>query len=492
MKRKIIYLIILFCAFSFCLSAQSDAPLRIELPTAQDADDYHFALMGNEGLLVFYEGLQLNKDSMEWVIMAYDTNLQRQYVFNIILPPKAVFRQSYYNQGKLFILYQEVVGKKESPKTYVSEVNIAGRTAQLHVMQGIPGFEIATVKAVENHVVFSIINDNSYWIYFLDTQTDNLQQFYVQNAAIISEQFIEIDSINKKVLLGLGLLYSSKIAMMAVLETNYSGKLLKQVPLPSYEGYYYNTVRLKLVDSSHALIMGTYNLASSKKTGFYHSGVYTLTYDNSIMGNPEFYNYTNLHREDSVSKKKEQALDLQLLVGEIISNDSSYSLITEVYYPEYNYSSGYNNNSSYYYGSGYNPTTTTFAGYRYINAYITCFDKRGKLLWDHYLPFTNILTQRLARRVSVFYTSFGTAVFYPYNSNLTYSLIDGHEVLENSMTVPIESNHNKDMVEYSRNLNMYNWYDNKFIICGYQYIVNNSKGVKGKRYVFFINKLEYR
>ena len=48
------------------------------------------------------------------------------------------------------------------------------------------------------------------------------------------------------------------------------------------------------------------------------------------------------------------------------------------------------------------------------------------------------------------------------------------------------------MVEYSRDLNMYNWYDNKFIISGYQQIVNNSKSAKGKRYVFFMNKLEYR
>lgn len=474
--------------------AQSDPPLRIELPTAQDADDYHFTLMGKEGAMVFYEGLQLSEDSTEWVMMHYDTNLQKQYAYNIYLPPRAAFRQSFYEKGSLYLLYQDVVGKKEIPKTYISVVDIEAKKAELHTIQNIPKFEIANLKAVDGHAVFSIVIDNSYLIYFYNTKTDNLQQFVVTDAAIISEQFIETDTINQKMLLGLGVLYGSKVAMIAVFETNYEGYLLKQVPLPIYEDYYYNTARWKQIDSSHAIIMGTYNLATSRKSGFYHSGVYTLTYDNSVMGYPEFYNYTNLHKKDTLKngKVKEQSIDLQLLVGDIISNDSCYTLITEVYYPEYNYTSGYYDNSSYYYGGTYTPAQTTFMGYRYVNAYVTCFDKKGELLWDNYFPFSNILTRRLARRVSIYYAPFGTAIFYPYNSNLSYCLINGYETVESTETIPIECLYKKDVVEYSRDLNMYNWYDNKFIISGYQQIINNSKSAKGKRYVFFMNKLEYR
>ena len=492
-----IRLLILVIVMFLCpgLWAQSDPPLRLELPTAQDADDYHFALMGKEGLVVFYEGMQLNEDSTEWVIMRYDTNLQKQYFFNIILPPQASFRQSCYSQGKLYLLYQDVVGKKSTPQTYISVVDIQAKKAERHVIQNIPKFEVANLKAIDSHVVFSVINSDTYWIYFYNTHTEQLNQFTVRDAAIVSEQFVEIDTFNKKILMGLGVLYSSKVAMMTVFETGYGGQLLKVVPLPIYEDYYYNTARLKLIDKDHAIIMGTYNLSTSRKSGFYHSGVYTLTYDNSTMGYPEFYNYTNLHKKDTLKsgKVKESQIDLQLLVGDIIGNDSCYTLITEVYYPEYNYTSSYYDHySSYYYGSGYNPAQTTFVGYRYVNAYITCFDRKGELLWDNYLPFNNILTRRLARRVSLYYTPFGTAIFYPYNSTLTYCLINGYEIVENTETVPIESNHKKDVIEYSRDLNMYNWYDNKFVIAGYQSIVANGKGNKGKRYVFFINKLEYR
>lgn len=496
MKERLLTLVFLVVTQVLCsnLWAQSDPPLRIELPTAQDAEDYHFSLMGKDGVLVFYEGLQLNKDTTEWVLMQYDTNLQKQCAFNIHLPPQASFRQSFFNQGKLYLLYQEVVGKKESPRTFISVVDVTAKTEQLHVIQNLPKFEGARLKAVDGYAVFSFIYSDTYWIYFYDTHTENLHSFIVPNAAIISEQFVEIDSLNQKFLLGLGVLYGSKVAMLSVFETNYGGQLLKQAPLPIYEDFYYNTARLKIIDSSHTIIMGTYNLSSSRKSGFYHSGVYTLTYDNSTMGYPEFYNYTNLQKKDTLKngKVKQQSLDLQMLVGDIVSNDSCYTLITEVYYPEYNYTSSYYDNSSYYYGGTYNPPTTTFVGYRYVNAYVTCFNRKGELLWDNYFPFNNIVTRRLANRMSLYYTPFGTAIFYPYNSNLTCCLINGYEIVENTETVPIECLHKKDVVEYSRDVNMYNWYDNKFVITGYQQINNNSKSVKGKRYVFFINKLEYR
>lgn len=496
MRNWLLTLFFLLVTQVLCSSlwAQSDPPLRIELPTAQDAEDYHFSLMGKDGLMVFYEGLQLNNDTTEWVLMQYDTNLQKQCAFNIHLPPQAAFRQSFFSQGKLYLLYQEVVGKKESPRTFISVVDVAAKTEQLHVIQNLPKFESARLKAVDGYAIFSFIYSDTYWIYFYDTHTEKLQPFVVPDAAIISEQFVEIDRFNQKILLGLGVFYSSKVVMMSVFETNYNGQLLKVVQLPVYEDYYYNTARMKIVDSSHALIMGTYNLSSSKKSGFYHSGVYTLTYDNSTMGYPEFYNYINLQKKDTLKngKVKQPSLDLQMLVGDIVSNDSCFSLITEVYYPEYNYTAGYYDNSSYYYGGGYNPPTTNFVGYRYVNAYVTCFDKYGKLLWDNYFPFNNIITRRLARRVSLYYAPFGTAIFYPYNSNLTYCLIDGYELVESNVTVPIEGFNKKDVVEYSRDVNMYNWYDNKFVIAGYQSIVVSGKGNKGKRYVFFINKLEYR
>lgn len=473
---------------------QNDSPLRLELPSAQDADDYNFQLLDTFGLAIFYEGSNINKDTTEWIILQYDTNLQKTKTFHIQLSPTSVFQASFYQNGQLFLLFQEVVGKKETPRTFISSINIATSEINRFELAGIPKIEYAKMKAIDHHVIFSILSENTYYIYFYNTIHQKLNNFTIADAAIISEQFIEVDTFNQKICLGLGVMFTSKAGVMAIFETDYDGNFLREAALPMTSGYLYNTVRMATIDSANALLIGTYNLSKSTKKGYYHTGVYTIPYHNSTIGEPLFLNYSNLSQnsQQHTAIEKEQIIDLQLLVGDIEVGDSCLGLVTEVYYPEYSYTPSYYDNSSYYYGSTYNPATTTFLGYRYVNAYVTVFNQEGKMLWNNYFPFSNMLTKRLARRVSLHYTPYGTVIFYPYNATLTATLVNDYEVVEKVATVPIECLFKKDVVEYSRDVNMDRWYGNNFVISGYQQINNSGKNSRGKRYVFFINKLEYR
>jgi len=65
-------------------------------------------------------------------------------------------------------------------------------------------------------------------------------------------------------------------------------------------------------------------------------------------------------------------------------------------------------------------------------------------------------------------------------------------VLDKTTSIFIETSRKNDIIEYSEKLQMENWYENNFLIHGYQYLKNNSKNNKGKRYVFFVNKLRYQ
>lgn len=492
MRRFLIFITI--CCTAMMAVAQSDGPLRIELPTAQDADDYHYCLLDTQGLSIFYEGNNLNADTTEWIVMFYDTNLQRQNAIAIPLSKASAYRNSHYQDNQLRLLFQEVVGKKETPRTFISSIDIHSLKNQRYELFGIPKFEYSTLKSINHHLIFSVFNEETYHIYFYNTDNQKLNEFIIPDAAIISEQFIEIDTFNHKVYLGLGVLFSNKASTYAIFETSYDGIFIDETALPITKGYIYHSVRMAVVDKDSSLLIGTYNISKSNKSGNYHTGVYTMTYHNAKISEPLFLNYSNLSQNSRqhTAAEKEQIVDLQLLVGDIIANDSCFSLITEVYYPEYSYSPSYYDNSSYYYGSTYNPAMTTFLGYRYVNAYVTAFDRYGKLLWNNYFPFSNIITKRLTRRVSLHYTPYGTAIFYPYNSTLTATLVNEYEVIEKVGSIPIECLYKKDVVEYSRDVNMQRWYDNKFVITGYQQINNNGKTSKGKRYVFFINKLEYR
>ena len=55
----------------------------------------------------------------------------------------------------------------------------------------------------------------------------------------------------------------------------------------------------------------------------------------------------------------------------------------------------------------------------------------------------------------------------------------------------IETSQPRDMVDYNIDTHLTHWYDDNYLVSGYQYIVNKGKGAKAKRFVFFLNKIIY-
>ena len=66
--------------------------------------------------------------------------------------------------------------------------------------------------------------------------------------------------------------------------------------------------------------------------------------------------------------------------------------------------------------------------------------------------------------------------------------MNGKQVLGAKAAIPVALTDKTDILEYSSNIAMQHWYNNSFLLSGYQYIKNAQRG-KGKRYVFFLNKL---
>ncbi|MEG1556549.1 MAG: hypothetical protein RR356_07495 [Bacteroidales bacterium] len=490
--KKLFIFIACFC-FSF-LYAQRDAPLRVELETAKDASDYNYAAVGEKGVFVFYEGNSLNKDSVSWVLMQYDTNLQKISNFSIPLPLDVRYVTSFYVESVLYLLFQDLFQKKTIPNTYLVALDFRNDHLSTDIITDLPFLEISKFKAVEGHLLISTLKDKEIKLFFYNIKQKQVYEFKIENAKIFSDEFIEIDTFNRKILLGLGITVTNKNTLLALFETDYNGNLLQEKLFPELPDYFYNSARLSIVDSLSAIIIGTYNTERDKYSGNLHTGVYTLPYINSAFGNPDFYNYLNLKNKDSLAaeKNKKSNLNLQLLVGPLYTDSTQFALVTEVFYPEYNYNTTYSNDPYYYNGSYQAPMNTSFAGYRYVNAYVTTFDKQGRLLWDFYFPFSNMLTYRLINRVSVYFDHQDAIVYYLYNTGLTSTLLHGYEILERINTINLETGQTKDVVEYSRNLNIEKWYGNNFLITGYQAIKNNGKSSKSKRYVFLMDKVIYR
>lgn len=471
---------------------QRDAPLRIELELAKDAEDYHSAEIGERGVLVFYEGNMVGQDSTSWIFMHYDTNLRRTETFAVTMTAGIQYMISCKSHGHLYLFYQDQYQRKSIQQSYVLDIDLEDNSRTFHVIPGLTDTYIHFMEAAGKHLIFISYYKEKHSLYIYDLAQRQITVPELTTENIVAVEFCEIDTFRRKILWGI-VSGTSKANALRFIETDYAGSLQNSIPFPAYSGYYYSSARLSVTDSVSSIILGTFVSEEDRNKNNLHTGVYTLPVKNGILGDPDFFKYSQIKNKDSISDKKykDRGANLQVLVSDIFCHQGQYSLVSEIFYPEYSYNYG-SSLDPYYYGYHSMPASSTFVGYRYINAYITTFDKEGHLVWDYYLPFTNILTQRLVQRVSIFGFHDNTVIYYPYNVSLTYTLIDGYTIIEPLTTIKMESKDRRDVVEYSRKPKFENWYGNYFLASGYQNIKNSSRSQKSKRYVFFLNKLEFR
>jgi hypothetical protein len=183
------------------------------------------------------------------------------------------------------------------------------------------------------------------------------------------------------------------------------------------------------------------------------------------------------------------SLDFDLLLHEIIRRDSLNYFVSEAYYEEY-----HTVTSTYYdyYGRPVPVSYTVFDGYKYFNAFISCFTDEGEKLWDNGLEIFNILTFDLENRVNVYFNHDDVVLAYNREGKIGAKIINGQQIVEGVEYYPLESKYSEDKIIGDSKSNMEYWYDNYFLAYGFQNIKNNSLIGNDKRIVFYINKVFFQ
>ncbi|MDR1112377.1 MAG: hypothetical protein LBL18_01260 [Bacteroidales bacterium] len=492
----------LFLGFSLgiCAWAQTPKyrPLRIELETAKDADDYHFATAGKAGVYIFYESENIGKDSSVWIFIHYDTNLQRIATFQ--LPVRSRYAYSYVceTQSHIFILLQETsVSKSSGVSSAVIRVNVSDDSVETCEIGALPHLTVRDMKVINSNHLLLLLSDEKYdEVFYINLADKQLFKPDLPEKSISIVNFMTVDTMQKQVLSGM-ITMQDKQAYLGLYITDYQGKIIDIQFFPAVKDFFYNNAQLTIIDSAIYLIIGTYSTSETKFSSNIHSGVYSLRYRDGRFEQPHFFNYADLKTEDAAGRKSTppspapSGANMYTLPSPLFTDSTHILFLTELYYPEYTTTSTYSTYDPYSYGR--TPAyTNSFSGYRYVNAYVTAFDTAGKLSWNYYFPFQNLITYRLMQRLSVVFWGEETLLYYPFNTYITATLLHNSITIEPITTTTLETSFARDVVEYSRDAHITHWYGNNFLCSGYQYIRNSTKGVKPKRYVFYLNKLAYK
>jgi hypothetical protein len=263
---------------------------------------------------------------------------------------------------------------------------------------------------------------------------------------------------------------------------------LGQFVLPIESELVFNSTKIVLVGKDSLILAGGFTNLKDKKSKGCYSGIFTLLFYRNRFLEMNTYSFGALLARESEVNLKLLSEPNVAMNGYIKHINGHIFAIAEIFYPEYQYTTSSTTYRGYSY-YGYDPPAQIFAGFRYLNAYILEFNAQGTLLNEWYFPVRNVLTQSLNNLIGLHQDNEeNTLFYYAYQNEIVSQLMNGKQVLSAQAAMPIELASKPDVLEYSSNVVMRQWYGNNFIVSGYQYIKNNQRG-KGKRYVFFINKL---
>lgn len=204
--------------------------------------------------------------------------------------------------------------------------------------------------------------------------------------------------------------------------------------------------------------------------------------------------------EDGIARNKPYEFKTQLWVQEFKEHSNYFSLLSDIYRPDYK------DSSNTPYGHSENPddetnqkyvtytsgiTNTDNSNVEYFESILMLIDKNGKLLNDMSLPTPGVESLTLDRLSATHVTDSGASILYKDENNIKYKIFDTeyNEMYDSLQQIDlftegstsIKMTDNEGRIEY--------WYNKYFFVWGYQRIEEASER---KRTVFFINKISIK
>jgi hypothetical protein len=545
-----LFVVILFSFFSVIFSfAQNDKPLRVEIEAKSNSDSYNIIPFGEKGIILFFQGnenadlptRQAGKTNNKWYFTLYDTNLKEVWTKEYPVRKDQKFMYFDYSSDFLYLYLENntsayAKGDFQVLKLDVDKASVQTFNAVIPIKSTILGFNVI------NDVVMlagrTIPTRASYWAqtflsftllpWITGLNVNKYQPFlFTFNLSsgatkMVSDTFhgqayvetLSVDDATKTFAATIKNHIPRKTNAMYIEEFNTNGTKTSSLKLETNnEKRKLNTGKIVSVNENDKILIGTYNnitkgnRANPAFAGFSEgsSGIYFTRIINgkqkfitfyNFSKFKNFYSYISERRAAKMAKKarkeelqgKELSFDYKLLVHDIIKRDSSYIMIAEAYYPEYQ-TINYTSFDSY--GRPITVSYTVFEGYRYTNAIIACFNNKGELLWDNSFEIWNILTFNLRERVKVLLDVDDIMLAYSNEGSIASKIIHGDKVIEGKQYTKIETNYTNDKLISDYNSDMEYWYGDYFISYGYQNIKNVMQN-KSKRTVFYFNKIAFQ
>lgn len=495
-------------------NAQELNVLRLEVPADINIESYHVEALAIKGVIIFYESSEFTADKKrKWYFGYFDTDLKQKWLKFLPLENKMQFINSYQINNKLHLLFRnnaerrneagfyeiisfdsnketfeqisgtfptkaEIVGFEVIGKTACLGINIDKEKTDLLFINLNSG-EINPVHLAASYTsyietVFANKHDNKFYV-AIKVKQDNRYVKDVINVISTGGKTLEVKEIltddNSKLLRKFTFCASNNDLSVFGIYDFYKGRLsdfskMEDEDDPKTAGLFYINI----------------NAQSDLKVKFID--FVKLDNINGSITNKKAIKVRNENGE----KEEVVSAFFNINKPEVINSKDGYLFTAEAYKPHYITETRMDYD---FYGRPYPYTYSVFAGYLFYDVIIVSLDKNGNLLWNNDFILRNLKSFSLKRHSLVFEDGNNVTATYVNNGKIFARTYDGKIDIGIDES-DIASANEKDRIVQDENNHIEKWYNDYFIIYGYQKINNRSLSKKDERIIFYLNKVAYK
>lgn len=508
----------LFILFSFIWInsfSQDNRPVRLEIPVKDDTEIYKVVPCGNNGVMIIYLSAETDKEgNMLWITAMLDRNLMEIWRKFHPLPKGFVLEDALYANNHMVAFFHSPRGSAEYNFRVVDvmtqEALLTEVKYSIPERSGLSHFRICNNFALAG---LNNKNDESLLLKF-DFKTREVSAISPGiNGSFVIES-LNIDNETGLISSILRTTGSARKRIYYLVKTTSSGVKQSELALSKFDdNNMINTAFAYNIDANTELVIGSYGKSNRTRVidgiesiGVASSGFFSVLIRNNQEVSSGFYDFTDfqnfyryLRRPADLNVRRgavradratsNLSMDQDLLAHEIFRWKNQYVFVAEAYYPEYRTVTTMVYD---YYGRPYPSSYSVFEGYRYLTTFIAGFDSTGAMQWNNDLELRNILSQNLKPRVIAWEDTDGLVLSYTNDGKITSKLIDGGTTIDNISNSEIASLSPRDKIYRDSNSSLEFWYNNYFLVYGYQNIRNSYQNDRNNKDIFYINKIAFR
>jgi len=498
--RKIFQALILVLSLCFgatIVHGQVEQVDRVEIPISKDFSIRAVYNFGKDGLIISTKELRSkSRNDPDRVFRHYNTNLEEVGSYELEVPFRQKYSASYEADSAVFILNHDVkfgdFTLLELKAKDLSETNTEGKfppKTVIHRMFCHANYTVMFGRVGKRKQKIFVLNRSNGDLVTYDLKAESKKHVYRALDYYVNQDgkssYILFEICKKRTCSKYELYSFDEAGEMTITEVDAGEDFIVGATMTT-------------LNKEEFLITGTY---SDRNTGsgkgifisHYKKGVQSYYKTYPFTGFDRFFEYLSQRQQrkmERIKKRKEARgksmnYSVRMVLHEVIELNNEYIVVGEAYIPTYRTETR----------PGPNGTTTSytvFDGYQYTHATMSTFSKDGEKLNDNtFAMFLYRKPMRVKKFIEVGVDENEIKMVYADDGFIiSKSFEDGEVTSSENEEIMDTGNENDKLRGTSAELEY--WYDNFFISYGEQFIKNRKdKGVNRKRYVFFLQKLEY-